>query len=156
MNKHANMFALAKTVAESSKDPSSKVGTVIVDEKYRVVTTGYNGFVAGCDESKLSYQRPAKYLHIIHSEVNAILFAKRSLDNCMAFITHAPCVHCLKLLIQSGVKQINYLETELCSRFTKEEKQAIIDILLACDYSDKVVSGSGVRYIDFLTRTEYV
>ena len=40
-----------------SKDPSSKVGCVIVDENNHQVTMGYNGMVAGIDESKIPWGR---------------------------------------------------------------------------------------------------
>ena len=61
-----------------SKDPSSKVGAVIVNEKNRIVGTGYNGFVAGIDESAFSWEREGEWLHtkypyVVHAEANAIL-----------------------------------------------------------------------------------
>ena len=45
---------IAETVALKSKDPSSKMGCVIVDPKKRVVSLGYNGMLQGADESKMT------------------------------------------------------------------------------------------------------
>ena len=53
---------IAETVALKSKDPSSKMGCVIVDNHKRVVSVGYNGMIQGADESKMTLnERPMKY-----------------------------------------------------------------------------------------------
>lgn len=49
---------VAHAIALKSKDPSSKVGAIIVDKDNRIVSQGFNGFVAGCDESKMTWDRP--------------------------------------------------------------------------------------------------
>ena len=99
---------IAQQVAERSKDPSTKTGCVIVDEKNRPVSFGYNGFIGGCDESKMSLERPMKYHLVIHAEMNAILFAKKDLSNCTLYSLYAPCENCLKHIIQAGVTHIVY------------------------------------------------
>ena len=54
---------LAKHVAGWSKDKSTGVGAIIVDDDKRVVSMGYNGFPAGCDDEVESrHERPAKYM----------------------------------------------------------------------------------------------
>lgn len=99
---------IAEQVAKKSKDSSTKTGCVIVDKKRRPVSFGYNGFVGGCDESKMTQERPMKYLLVIHAEVNAILFAKRDLEDCVLYSLYAPCENCLKFIIQTGIKKIIY------------------------------------------------
>ena len=65
---------IAEAVSMKSKDPSSKMGCVIVDKNKRVVSTGYNGLVQGSQESKLTLsERPMKYYFAIHSEMNALI-----------------------------------------------------------------------------------
>ena len=77
---------IAETVAEKSKDPSSKMGCVIVDQNKRVVSLGYNGLVQGADESKMTLsERPMKYYFAIHSEMNALIFAHQDLNGCTIY-----------------------------------------------------------------------
>ena len=82
---------IAETVATKSKDPSSKMGCVIVDEKKRVVSLGYNGMLQGADESKMTLsERPMKYYFAIHSEMNALIFARQDLTGCTVYNKVAP------------------------------------------------------------------
>jgi len=100
---------IAQVVASKSKDPSTKVGCVIVDSEHRPVSFGYNGFVSKCDESYMTYDRPMKYKLIIHAEMNAILFADRNaLRGATIYCTHQPCETCLKHILQCGIKRIVY------------------------------------------------
>ena len=83
---------IAETVAVKSKDPSSKMGCVIVDKNKRVVSLGYNGMLQGADESKMTLsERPMKYYFAIHSEMNAILFAHQDLTGCTIYNRVATC-----------------------------------------------------------------
>ena len=75
------LLGLAKHVAEWSKDPSTKVGAVIADQKHRVLSLGFNGFARGVkDLAQRLDDRETKYDMIIHAERNAILFANASVD----------------------------------------------------------------------------
>ena len=62
---HEYFINIAKEVAKKSKDPSSQVGCVIVTNDNRPVSFGYNGFVSGCDEGHMTFERPLKYNLII-------------------------------------------------------------------------------------------
>lgn len=108
MNWDEYFINIAEQVALRSKDPSTKTGCVIVDSKYRPVSFGYNGFISGCDESKMTTERPMKYHLVIHAEMNAMMFAKRDLEGCILYTLYAPCEHCLKHILQSGIKKIIY------------------------------------------------
>ncbi|NCA14162.1 MAG: hypothetical protein EBS89_08535, partial [Proteobacteria bacterium] len=71
-------LGLAHYVSTASKDPSTKVGAVIVDAERRVVSVGYNGLPRGVEDSEERlHNREVKYKMIIHAERNAILFAQR-------------------------------------------------------------------------------
>lgn len=99
---------MAELVATWSKDPSSKIGAVIVDCNNRVISTGYNGFPVGIKDSdeRLSL-RELKYKMVLHAEENAILFAKQNLSGCSLYVTMMPpCSHCAALIIQSGIKNV--------------------------------------------------
>lgn len=141
---------IAKTVALKSKDESSKVGCVIVDQDNRIVSTGYNGMVTGCDESLMGWKtREEKYLTVIHSEVNAVLYARRDLRNCVAIVTHGPCENCLKILLQSGIKEIHFDNPSIIrDRGTQLQKQAITNLIKAT--GAKVVDTHGNNYADLI------
>ncbi|MBD5405677.1 hypothetical protein HDR59_03970 [bacterium] len=108
MNWDEYFINIAEQIATKSKDPSTKTGCVIVDSKYRPVSFGYNGFIAGCDESKMTNERPQRYHLIIHAEMNAIMFAKRDLEGCILYTLYGPCENCLKYILQSGIRKIIY------------------------------------------------
>ena len=98
---------LALHVAGWSKDPSTKVGAVVVDDKKRFVSLGFNGFPAGVyDASELSRER--KLMRTVHAEVNAVSFAPRSVEGCSIYTTHPPCASCAGILIQHGIKKVYF------------------------------------------------
>ena len=114
---------IAETVALKSKDPSSKMGCVIVDENRRVVSVGYNGLVQGADESKMTLsERPMKYHFVIHAEMNALLYAYRDLSGCTVYNLTATCDNCLKHCLQAGIKRFVYKELRVHSHSTDPSK----------------------------------
>lgn len=99
-------LAMAQLVATWSKDPSSKVGSVIADGK-RIVSLGFNGFPAGTDDDPSIYDnRERKYRRVLHAEQNAMSFAKRDLTGCTIYITHPPCARCAAQIVQEGIKRV--------------------------------------------------
>ena len=98
---------LAEHIAGWSKDPSTKVGAVIVDGKRRVISMGYNGFPRGLsDDGRLNY-RDTKLALTLHAEANAILFAKCDLVGATIYTwPMMPCSHCASLIIQSGINRV--------------------------------------------------
>ena len=106
----------AMIAASKSKDPSTKVGCVFVDKNNHQITMGYNGFVAGIDESKIPWGNDPstplefqKYGYVVHSEANAILHSSRSLEGSRAYVTLFPCNECAKLIASSKIKEVIYL-----------------------------------------------
>jgi len=106
-------LGLAKYIAnEWSKDPSTKVGAVLVNYEYNQEFIGYNGFPRGVVDSEDRYDdRELKYKMIVHAEVNAILkagFIARgsTLYVYPSFSAPPICNECAKLAIQSGIKSI--------------------------------------------------
>lgn len=98
---------MAELVAGWSKDPSTKVGALIVDHDRRVVATGYNGFPRGVNDDPGRYEtKMVKYKMIVHSEANAILNAVKSVRDCTMYTTKYPCSECAKLIIQSGIARV--------------------------------------------------
>lgn len=128
---------IAAQVAKRSKDPSSQVGAVIVDQKNRPVSFGFNGFISGCNEEYMSQERPLKYHLVIHAEMNAMTFANRDLTGCKIYSTHIPCANCLKHIFQSGISEVYYCHDSVKSRWSEEEMTAWHLILASMGNSDK-------------------
>lgn len=98
---------MAKHVAKLSKDPSTKVGAVIFDDKRRIVSAGYNGFPRGVKDSDARlHDRETKLKMTVHAEKNALSFATAPLDGSTLFCTHPCCTQCAALVIQSGVRHV--------------------------------------------------
>lgn len=102
-------LALAKMWGETcSKDPSKKVGAVIVDGKRRVIAMGYNGFPRGVDDLAGRYDdKDIKNRMAVHAEANAILNAVKSVEGGTLFVWPLfTCHECAKLVIQSGIRRV--------------------------------------------------
>lgn len=107
-------MGVAKLSALRSKDPSTKVGACIVNEKKRIVGIGYNGLPYGCNDDEYPWEREGefletKYPYVVHAEPNAILNSTNKLDNATIYVTLFPCNECAKLIIQSGIREIVYI-----------------------------------------------
>ena len=113
---------LAGTVAQWSKDPSTKVGAVIVDDKNRVVSMGFNGFPRGTSDAEQRYgDRELKLKQIIHAEINAILFAKQDLAGYTLYVTPlSPCAQCASAIIQSGISRVVSLPPRVDSKWADD------------------------------------
>ena len=98
---------MARNAASWSKDPSTQVGSVIVDDDKRVVSVGYNGFPKGVSDDERLYDREEKYKMIVHAERNALLFANKDVRNCNLFTyPFMPCSVCAGMIIQAGIKRV--------------------------------------------------
>jgi dCMP deaminase len=106
---------LAKLVSGWSKDPSTKVGAVIVDGDNRVVSIGYNGFPIGInDDDERLNNRELKYKMIIHAECNALMFANTNLVGyTMYTYPFMPCPKCASMIIQSGITRVISYENKI-------------------------------------------
>ena len=111
-NWDVRFIELAKHISGWSKDPSTKVGCIIVGSDREIRSTGFNGFPRGIDDSEERLtNRDLKYPLICHAEENAIMHAARigvSLKDCTAFVTWPPCTRCTRSLIQAGVREVVY------------------------------------------------
>jgi dCMP deaminase len=99
---------LAYAMSKKSKDPSTKVGAVIVRPDQTVAAVGYNGFPRGiADTEERLNNREVKYSLIIHGEMNAILSARESLNNCTLYtVPFMPCDRCFVHVIQAGIRRV--------------------------------------------------
>lgn len=131
-------MGIALLSAYRSKDPNTKVGACIVDDDNKVVGVGYNGFPIGCEDDMLPWSREGNYLdtkypYVCHAELNAILNSIRNLKGCRLYVALFPCNECAKAIIQSGIKEIIYLD----------DKYQHTDSIIA---SKRMMDLSGVSY----------
>ena len=87
-----------------------QVGCVLVKDN-RIVSQGYNGFLPGTPHE--SIVRDNHEQATVHAEQNAISDCAKRGVSCLgstAYITHYPCVNCMKILCASGIKDIRYIE----------------------------------------------
>ncbi|MGB1250029.1 MAG: deoxycytidylate deaminase [Candidatus Promineifilaceae bacterium] len=103
---------IASAVATRSTCERAHVGCVIVRDK-RILTTGFNGSPAGLDhcDDVGHLMVEGHCVRTIHAEVNAIIQAALhgvSTKGAIAYVTHHPCIHCTKTLINAGVTRVVY------------------------------------------------
>jgi dCMP deaminase len=102
---HARWLDRARHISTWSKDPSTKVGCVLVRAGH-AIAEGYNGFPHGvADDARLN-DRALKYELTVHAEANAVAHAARHghpTVGATAYSTLFPCPPCASLLIQAGV-----------------------------------------------------
>lgn len=124
-----HFMTLARACAGMSKDPSTKVGSIIVRPDRTVASTGFNGYPRGCKDEDYN-DRERKYQRIIHAEMNAILTAKEPLNGYTLFSWPIPpCDRCIPHIIQSGIKQLVLPSIDESHRWAKRcvEAQAMAE-----------------------------
>jgi dCMP deaminase len=109
-NWDVRFLQLADMVSTWSKDPSTKVGAVIVDDLKRVLSLGYNGLPRGIqDTPERLADRDLKYKMVVHAEANAILNSPGPVRGSTLYLFPLPpCSECSKLIIQSGIRAVRF------------------------------------------------
>jgi len=107
---NAYFLRLAREISTRSKDPSTKVGAIIVRPDRSIVSTGYNGFPRLMPDLPLWYEdRERKYQRIIHAEMNALIQAKQSVEGCTLYTWPFMCCdRCIVHLAQAGIIKFIY------------------------------------------------
>ena len=94
--------------SKRSHDLQTQCGAVLVKDQ-RIISTGYNGFISGIDDSVLPRKRPDKYPFMIHAEANAVYNAAKngvSTVNSECYVTAVPCLSCVQMLHQCGITKV--------------------------------------------------
>jgi dCMP deaminase len=139
MNKRENVISwneyfmgMAHLSALRSKDPSTQVGAVIVDDEHKVVSIGYNGFPKGCSDDVFPWGRDGesldtKYVYVVHAELNAILNSPRSVKHCTIYVSLFPCHECAKAIIQAGISHIVYEDDKYADTDSVKASKRMLD-----------------------------
>ena len=110
----------AERFAQLSSAKRLQVGAVVVKDN-RIISIGYNGMPSGwtneCEEmihgeDDTVYSRTKD--EVIHAEANAVSKLARDGESGFGadlFCTHAPCIHCAKLIYGAGIKKVYYRDT---------------------------------------------
>ena len=112
---------IARRTAELSHARRLQVGAVIVKDD-KIISIGYNGMPAGWDNNcEFTFVDPQTKVsslvtkkEVIHAEANAILKLARDGESgygSSLFCTHAPCIHCSKLIHGAGISKVYYRDT---------------------------------------------
>ncbi len=122
-----SFLLLAQHVAGWSKDPSTKVGAIVVDDEYRILSVGYNGFPRKVEDSEERLcNRETKLKLVVHAEANAIAAAARtgtSLGGATLVVSSLyPCCACAGLIAQAGI--IRVITPKIDNNRWKESNEA--------------------------------
>jgi dCMP deaminase len=132
-------IALCYAIASRSLDPRTKCGCIIVDDKNRPLSFGYNSPPRGSIDENIPLQAPEKYFYMEHAERNAIYNCNTYMENGTAYITGFPCFRCLRALIQKGIKRIVYGPNVAISTQDPEQEKACQNLL----------AGQGIEIVEY-------
>ena len=142
MKKWADRYMkLAQVISTWSKDPSTKVGAIVVGHNGEILSQGYNGFPRKIKDTDYRLNnRSEKYKYIIHAEMNAIFNASLngvSLQNASIYIYGLPICHeCAKGIIQVGIKKV------IIDKQIKDNWQE------SCEIAQKMLIEAGITIIE--------
>lgn len=105
-NRDYRYYALAQYVARWSKDPSTKVGAVLVGVDQRRIALGYNGFPPGVADDDRLHDRPEKYRLTMHAERNVLDNAAFDVVGATLYCTQFPCCECAKSIVSKGLRRV--------------------------------------------------
>lgn len=128
-NWNERYIKLAKETASWSKDPSKKIGSVIVGVMGQIISLGYNGFPRGIEDSEERLNnRELKYKYVVHSEMNCIFNAihnNASTVGASIYVTGLPVCHeCAKAIIQVGISKV-FMDTKPIDNWTESGNLAL-------------------------------
>ena len=114
---HEHSFMqVAEVLAQRSTCARRKVGAVLVNDYHHIIGTGYNGVARGMDHCHYNYCGGQHYPSgqgleaclAIHAEQNALMQCHNVMEISAIYVTTSPCMHCLKMLLNTGCKMIYY------------------------------------------------
>ena len=121
---------MAQVWAENSYCNRRKVGALIVKDKM-IISDGYNGTPSGFEnvcEDEEGHTKP----YVLHAEANAITKVAKSNNSsngATLYVTAAPCMECAKLIIQSGIRRVVYVESYRLSEGIELLERAGIEVV---------------------------
>lgn len=122
ISRHQMFMEIAHVIAKRSTCARGSVGAIIVHDR-NIIATGYNGPAPGephCT-GKTCADPPVGCKRSIHAEINAVAkIPSFHRDNLIAYITDSPCPHCLKRMIDAGVRVVVFTNLYRINEHLKE------------------------------------
>ena len=118
LTRDAYFANLVQGVAMRGSCVRRKTGCILVDQHYHIIGTGYNGRPRGfveclnepCQGAYAASGTALEQCEAIHSEINALIQCKNTEEIMVAYCTTAPCIHCVKALLNTSCKRIAFLD----------------------------------------------
>jgi len=135
-------FNIAKETASWSKDPTRKIGAVIIGNKGQIKSQGYNGFPRCINDTlERYYDKPTKRKLVVHAEANAIYNALHNGTSVLGdtiFVTGLPVCHeCAKAIIQVGLNKV-YCDSHIVEGYHWNESFYL---------AESMFEEAGIKYI---------
>ncbi len=99
---------ICHSVKLRSKDPKKQVGSILVSNTNKIISSGYNGLRAGTNDNINWNNRELVHKLIIHAEMNVLLHSESKFENAILYSTLSPCKECIKLIVCSNINKIIY------------------------------------------------
>ncbi|HDZ18970.1 MAG TPA: dCMP deaminase family protein, partial [archaeon] len=121
ISKDEYFMKIAEVVSLRSTCIKRSVGAILVKDSH-IISTGYNGTPAGfkhctketCVRQNLKSGENPELCRGVHSEINCIVQAAihgtSIKGDTILYSTTFPCMSCLKLIINAGIKRLVYKE----------------------------------------------
>lgn len=141
-----NFLDMARLVSTWSKDPSTRVGAVIVRPDKTIASVGFNGFPMGCSDAPEIYlDRERKLQRVVHAEVNAILLAQEKLHGYYMYVwppssIGPTCDRCAGAVIQAGIAGVAHMVPSGECSFGERWRASLEEALAMYDESGVVVA----------------
>jgi dCMP deaminase len=132
ISKDEYFMEIASVVSKRSTCIKRKVGAVLVKDSH-ILSTGYNGAPSGlshctpetCVRKNLKSGENPELNHGVHAEINCIIQAAihgtSIKGDTTLYSTHFPCMSCLKMIINAGIKELIYKEGYYMENKVKEQ-----------------------------------
>jgi len=137
---------MTNLISQRSKDPSTQVGAVIVDDDNVILGVGYNGWPRGIKQDDLPWGRDGeeldtKYPYVVHGEVNAIYNSYNNLKGSRLYCNLFPCNECAKAIIQNGIKEVIYESDKYHDTDSAKASRRLLDL-------------AGVKYKQYIPKSK--
>tara|TARA_R110000782_G_scaffold187656_2_gene277794 strand:- start:234 stop:686 length:453 start_codon:yes stop_codon:yes gene_type:complete len=128
----------ANELASFSKDPSTKIGALLVRDEM-IIGRGWNRLAKGFEDTDLNWSRPRKYDIVVHAEQSSIYdaaFRGNSTEGSEMYSNYAACTNCAKAIVSSGISVLYRNEPMDNPRWMEEVEKG-----------DKILAQGGVSIV---------
>jgi len=127
---HEIFMDMAFSLARRSRDPSTKVASILVSPDHRHLVTGFNGFAQGLPNRKDWWETRGldvlgKDTLVRHAEENCFGNARTDTTGWDMYVTHQPCVRCASLCVHNKLSKV-FFRLDVKARYNPELARQIL------------------------------